>query len=135
MPRTPRPTTTGGNASGKTSKYDKAISDYNEAVRLNPTYARAYNGRAWLWATCPDAKYRDGARAVESATTACRLSDWKTANDLDTLAASYAEAGDFARAVEWQEKANALYTSAADREGGQERLKLYGDHKPYRPVD
>ena len=44
-----------------------------------PSYAPAYNGRAWLWATCPDAKYRDGKRAVESATRACELSEWKEA--------------------------------------------------------
>ena len=59
--------------------YDKAIADYNEAIRLDPKYALAYNGLAWLAATCPDAKYRDGKKAVQSAVTACKLTEWKEA--------------------------------------------------------
>ena len=56
-------------------------------------------GRASLWATCPDAKYRDGKLAVESATTACELTEWKKPCSLNTLAAANAEAGDFDAAV------------------------------------
>ena len=124
-----------GNAWQDKKEYDKAISDYNEAIRLDPKDASAYNGRAWLWATCPDAKYRDGARSVESATTACKLSDWKAAYNLGTLAAACAEAGDFARAVKWQEKAVAMHADGADRQEWVDRLKLYQDQKPYRDVD
>ena len=49
----------------------------------------------------------------------------KEANRLDTLAASYAQAGDFEQAVVFQEKANQLYTDANDRKKGYDRLKLY----------
>jgi tetratricopeptide (TPR) repeat protein/serine/threonine protein kinase len=113
-------------------EYAKAIADYTEAIRLDPKYAAAYNRRAWVWATCPDARLRDGKRAVESATCACELSGWKEAYHLGTLAAAYAEVSDFAKAVEWQEKANGLYTDAEGRAKGQERLKLYRNRKPYR---
>ena len=75
---------------------------------------------------------RDGTRAIESASRACELSGWKDANDIDTLAAAYAEAGDFDAAVKWQTKANALYADAGDKATGQERLKLYRENKPYR---
>jgi tetratricopeptide (TPR) repeat protein len=116
-------------------EYDRAIADYNEAIRLDPKLVITYNGRAWLWATCPDAKYRDGKRAVESATRACELSGWKDADRLDTLAAAYAEAGDFDAAVTWQSKANALFTDAEIKKGGQERLQHYREKKPYRETN
>jgi tetratricopeptide (TPR) repeat protein len=113
-------------------EYDRAIADFDEAIRLNPKSAEAYNVRAWVWATCPDARYRDGKRAVESATKACELSGWKDPNPIDTLAAASAEAGDFEAAVKWQTKANALLADAGAKVEGQERLQLYRERKPYR---
>jgi tetratricopeptide (TPR) repeat protein len=112
--------------------YDKAIADYNEAITLDPAVAWAYNNRAWLMATCPVAKYRDGKMAVESAKTACELSEWREPYHIGTLAAAHAEAANFDEAVKWQTKANAVYTDADDRRDGEERIKLYRDKKPYR---
>jgi tetratricopeptide (TPR) repeat protein len=113
--------------------YDRAIADYNEAIRLDPKFASAYNAVAWLRATCPEEKYRDGKKAVESATKACELSEWKERNHLDTLAAAYAEIGDFDHAVEWQQKTIALSPSTdANLSAYKERLALYKDKKPYR---
>jgi hypothetical protein len=51
---------------------------------------------------------------------------------LATLAAAFAEAGDFDSAVKWQEKAQALYWDAHDKEQGLARLILYHAKKPYR---
>ena len=113
-------------------EYDKAIADYNEAIRLDPQSAEAYNSKAWLMATCPEAKYRDGKRAVESATRACELSDGKEPNYFGTLAAAYAESGDFDKAVESQTKAIELLKDEKDKEDFQSRLDLYKARKPYR---
>ncbi len=113
------------------AEYDKAIDDYNQAMRIDPKYASAYNGRAWLRATCSDAGYRDGAQAVADATKACELTAWKDANSIDTLAASYAEAGNFSKAIEWQKKAIEM-VPANQKADYQSRIDLYQSGKPYR---
>jgi hypothetical protein len=63
------------------------------------------------------------------------LSGWKEAFCLDTLAAAYAEAGDFEKAISYQEKASKLYSDPDDKKKGDERLKLYKDKRPYRDTD
>ncbi|MGO9597505.1 MAG: tetratricopeptide repeat protein [Isosphaeraceae bacterium] len=123
-----------GIASAGKHDYDKAIADYNKSIDLDPKNAKAYNERAWLWATCPDKKYRDGKKAIESATRSCELTDWKVDQFLDTLAAAYAESGDFDAAVKWQEKAIGLLTKDSDqyRKDFEAHLTLYRAKKPYR---
>ena len=116
-------------------EYDKAITDYNEAIRVEPQHAWTYGDLALLLATSADEKYRDGKKAVESATRACELSEWKEAHHVATLAAAYAEAGEFERAIQYQDRANKLFTDAEDKVKGEERLKLYKDKKPYRQTD
>jgi tetratricopeptide (TPR) repeat protein len=115
-------------------QYDKALADFEQAVRLDPRGAAAWNGRAWIEATCPVAKYRDAKRAVEHANKACQLSEWKNTDALDTLAAAYAESGDFANAIKWQSKACDLAPAhdKADKADLRSRLGLYQAHKPYR---
>jgi tetratricopeptide (TPR) repeat protein len=122
-----------GNVRVARKEYGKALKDYDEAVRLDPKYAYGYSNRAWLRATCSDAKYRDGRKAVESARTACDLTGWKDANTIDTLAAAYAESGQFDEAVKWQMKSLELLGPAGKTATAyRQRLKIYQDHKPYR---
>lgn len=113
-------------------EYYKALVDYNRSVQVDPRYARGYTARAWLYATCPDKKFRDGKLAVESASRACDLTGWKEADKLAVLAAACAEKGDFEKAVKWQEKAIVLFIDPDDRKTGLERLALYKNKKPYR---
>jgi len=120
-----------GWARGKAGDYDGAIKDLSQALKLHPADGLAYGNSAWIRATCPLERYRDGAKAVLNATKACELSQWKDWNDLDTLAAAYAEKGDFEQATRWATKAVAL-APAADKSKVQARLELYQANQPFR---
>jgi len=115
----------------KKGELDKAIADYTEAIRIDPKDEDGYRALAWIFATCPEAKYRNGQRAVEMATKQCDLSNWKDWAGFDSLAAACAELGDFPNAVKWQEKAIERTPEGSMGEL-RSRLDLYKAHKPYR---
>jgi tetratricopeptide (TPR) repeat protein len=111
-------------------KYGEAIADYTKAVAIAPKAHRAYLNLAFIHATCPDAKFRDGKKSVENASKADELTGGKDPAVLHTLAAAYAESGDFAKAQEWQEKAIELAPEEWKKEL-RARLELYKQGKPY----
>jgi tetratricopeptide (TPR) repeat protein len=116
---------------------DVLVADYEKYVLLNPTNPRyladGYNNLARLLATAPYDALRDGKKAVQYATKAAELTNWQDAKVLDTLAAAYAEAGNFDDAIKWENKALTFPEFAKNfgAVGGQ-RLQLYADKKPYR---
>ena len=72
-------------------------------------------------------------RAVEIGKKACELSNWKVGSYLDTLAAAYAEAGDFDEAVKWQEKALATGDFPKEElDEARKRLQMFKDKKAYQ---
>ncbi len=78
---------------------EEAMAHYEQALQLDAKQAEANGKFAWLLATCPNDKLRNGARAVELAERAVRLSGGKKPEMLDALAAAAAEAGRFPEAV------------------------------------
>src|SRR5262249_53737613 len=104
---------------------------YAKLLLADPSHAAGYNSVAWVWATSPDASRRDGKKAVQFATKACELSGWKKVDYLSTLAAAYAECGEFTEAVIWQNKAVAL-TLGDDAAMLRARLESYKAGKAYR---
>ena len=95
-------------------QYQLALADLQKSIELDPQHPNAYKNLAWLLATCPEEKYRDGAKAVEHARKALELGGEKNAAWLDVLAAAHAEAGQFPEAVEWEQKAIAAVTDPKD---------------------
>ena len=121
-----------GEAYSEKGEHGKAIADITEAIRLEPKNAKAQNALAWLLATCSQERFRDGQQAIAHATQACELTKWQLWNCLDTLAAAYAEAGKFDKAVEFQQKAVELAVKDAEKDRLRERLKLYRSGNPFR---
>lgn len=113
---------------------EDALLDFEEVLRRAPQYTGAANDYAWTLATNPNDKIRDGRKAVKYAKDACHESDYKHAPTLDTLAAAYAEAGDWEEAVKWQEEAAKLAekTHPKDVKGMRERVMLYKEKRPFR---
>jgi tetratricopeptide (TPR) repeat protein len=127
------PLTGRGMARRRKGRHAQAIADYRQAIRLNPIHGdRAYNALAWSLATSSDPQYRDGLEAIENAKRACKESQWRKASHLGTLAAAYAETGDFGEAIQWQERALDLAAPEYDKAAAQSRLELYRAGKPYR---
>jgi protein O-mannosyl-transferase len=115
--------------------YAQAIEHYRQAIALKPDLAEARNNLAWLLATCADAGLRDGQAAVSQAQKACELTRYHQTQYIGTLAAAYAEAGDFNQAIANAQKACAL----AEKNGetnlltrNQQLLEQYRRHQPVR---
>jgi len=110
---------------------DEAIAEFQAGIKLRPKEADRLKDLAWYLATSPHNNERDGKSAVEFATRACELTEWKHTDYLDTLAAACAESGDFDAAVKWQVKAIDLLPGEKEKEDYRTRLKLYREKKPY----
>jgi tetratricopeptide (TPR) repeat protein len=89
---------------------------------------------AWALAASAHAELRDGKAAVALATQACEATGWKKEGYLSTLAAAWAESGDFAQAVKWQQRAIAVAQASAPNDLPFLRWQLaeYEKGHPYR---
>jgi 4-amino-4-deoxy-L-arabinose transferase-like glycosyltransferase len=89
-------------------KIKETIQHYRAALDINPNNPVILNNLAWILATTSRAELRDGREAVNLATRAVALSDSSMVPCIGTLAAAYAEAGQFSRAVETEKIAFSL---------------------------
>jgi tetratricopeptide (TPR) repeat protein len=112
--------------------YEGAIADFSTAVRLDPGHDKSYDGLAWVLATCPVDRIRDGKKAVELATKACELAHWKNPRYIGTLAAAYAEGGDFDKALGWEARSFDFKLPEEDVAEARQRMILYQQRLPYR---
>lgn len=113
--------------------YRGAIADYEHVAQhtKSENLHDAYDDLARMLATCPDRSLRNGPRAIQLATKACELSHWRSFVSLETLAAAYAETGDFASAVRWQTKALESTNFDVFQKPLRDQLELYRQGKPY----
>ena len=125
-----------GHQFGNLKDYKPQFLDYAKSLELAPKDPNAMNSVAWFLAACPDAAFRNGKKAIDHATKACELTQWKNPLFMDTLAAAYAEVGEFKEATQWQEKSLgdptlAKMLSESGLKDAGARLELYKKGKPY----
>ncbi|TWT74609.1 Regulatory protein BlaR1 [Posidoniimonas polymericola] len=127
-------------------RYADAIAGWGKSIAMPalPKYP-ALNNLAHLLASAPQQELRDGRRAIELSQQALAEIDALMPEErghspsrdavvsevLDTLAAAYAEVGEFDRAVETQQRAIEL-ANPRELPKLRERLELYQRREPYR---
>ncbi len=125
--------------------FARAAAELGALVQMVPENAEVHRLLARILATCNNESVRDGQVAVREATLACELTRWADPDCLDTLAAAYAEAGDYDSAVKWQKKAiellrkdvpstlkRAMNFGGRRGVGFEDRLAFYKGRKPTR---
>ena len=123
-----------GNALVRQGNAEDGIVQYQQALQIDPRSVRALGDFSWVLATCSDGSFRNGTKAVELADEARSLSGGKDPVIVRTLAAAYAESGQFSQAIETARSAlelanaqrNPRLARALERE-----MALYQAGSPY----
>jgi tetratricopeptide (TPR) repeat protein len=115
---------------------EEAVSHLQRVLVIDPDDAEAQKNMAWVLATCPDPRLRDGAKAVELAERASKANSMNPIMGA-TLAAAYAEVGRFSDAVATAEMALQLATSSGNLPMAdviRSHLEFYRAEQPFRDV-
>ena len=109
----------------------EAISDYHEALKLDQNNSGVLNNLAWVLATSPEQELRRGEKALELALKACEVTNYQQAHILSTLAAAYAENGDFKTARKWSQKSVEIGDDSL-KDQLRKELASYEQEQPWR---
>ena len=114
-------------------KIERAILYYEKALQVSPNMAEVLYNLSCIYVT--NEKFRNSEKAVKLAEKLCILQSYNQPLSLDILAAAYAEAGKFDKAVLTAQKGLELAMKMSPKElvlGLENRLKLYRAGCPYR---
>jgi protein O-mannosyl-transferase len=116
-------------------RIQEGIEEWQKVLAIQPDNGNAMSNLAWVFATSPDASVRNGAKAVQLAEEALRISGRRIPIVFRTLAAAYAEHGDFSKAIdtarEGMELANNQGNAALATEL-QSSIAVYQTGRPLR---
>ncbi len=123
-----------GNAFYMQGRMPEALTEWRQGLRADANNLHLLSQMAWILATNADTSVRNGSEAVELAQRAVQVSGEKDPAILDTLAAAYAEAGNFAQAAETAQRAADLATQLNTQPLADEiraRIALYEAGTPF----
>jgi Flp pilus assembly protein TadD len=124
-----------GNALMQKGSVGEAMAHYRKALQLRPDNPETQNNLAWSLATVSQASLRNGREALALAQRANQLTGGENPIVLHTLAAAYAEVGQFNDAVGSATRAIAVAQTAGQSglvEQFNGELKRYQAGLPYR---
>jgi tetratricopeptide (TPR) repeat protein len=116
-------------------RVQEGAEEWQKVLLVEPDNGNAMSNLAWVFATSPDQSIRHGARAVQLAEQAVRLSGGRIAILFRTLAAAYAENGQFSDAIQTAERGIQLANSQGNAGLANElqaNIALYQQQQPLR---
>ena len=119
--------------SKKAGDTESAAKDLERMMELVPQEPGKLDDVAWAMIASKSEFYLNPGLALKLSTQACAMTDYSQAGMLDTLAAAYAEHGQFEKAVDIQQKAVQL-AQGPDVEVFSKNLAKYRNGKPWREV-
>ena len=111
------------------------IEEWQKVLAIQPDNGNAMSNLAWVFATSPDDSLRDGAKAVQLGQEAVRISARRIPLLFRTLAAAYAETGDFSKAIQTAQEGIELANSQGNQGLATElqgNISLYQEQRPLR---
>ncbi|MFO0946029.1 MAG: tetratricopeptide repeat protein [Planctomycetota bacterium] len=124
-----------GSALAALGKTRDAVVQFRKALEVKEGYPASANNLAWILATNPETSLRNGKEAVELLRSLCEGEKGEDPSYLDTLAAAYAETGNFPQAVVVASRAEAIAMKGGNAELAKQiesRRKLYEANQPFR---
>jgi len=111
------------------------IEEWQKVLAIQPDNGNAMSNLAWVFATSPDDSIRDAGKAVHLAQEAMRISNRRIPLLFRTLAAAYAEAGDFSKAIQTAQEGIEVANSQGNPNLATElqgNISLYQEQRPLR---
>jgi Tfp pilus assembly protein PilF len=116
-------------------RISEGVEEWQKVLAIQPDNGNAMSNLAWVFATSPDDPLRDGKRAVQLAEDAMRISGRRIPIIFRTLAAAYAESGEFSKAIRVAQQGIELANSQGNSGLATElqgNIALYQEQRPLR---
>jgi len=113
----------------------EGVEEWQKVLAIQSDNGNALSNLAWVFATSPDDSLRDGAKAVQLAQEALRISGRRIPIIFRTLAAAYAESGEFSKAIDTAQQGIELANSQGNSSLATElqgNIELYQQQRPLR---